>query len=343
MKILLGMSGGVDSCAAAKLLQEQGFTVVGCSLLLTPHADKDSEEINRARQAADRLGIELVIADRRARFRQQVIDPFARAYAEGSTPNPCIVCNPSVKIASLCEEADRLGIEAVATGHYARIDRSGRFPRLQCAPSPKDQSYFLYRLPPDFLKRLHFPLGSFTDKQSVRALAEQAGMEAAAKAADSQEICFLPDGDYAAFLIQKLGIKAEPGPFLDLNGNRIGEHRGILYYTPGQRKGLGAFGKPMYVKAVCPADNSVILCAAEERFTDTLTAADLNWCSGEAPDNSFDALVKIRSAAKAAPAHIEISNGTAFVQFENKQMAPARGQSAVFYDGDFVLGGGFIR
>ncbi|MBR3956213.1 MAG: tRNA 2-thiouridine(34) synthase MnmA [Clostridia bacterium] len=341
MKIVLGMSGGVDSCVAAKILKEQGFEVVGCCLLLTPDASSDSEAALRARQAADRMGIDLVVADCREEFRKTVMQPFAEAYFAGRTPNPCVDCNPGVKIRSLCRVADELGIEAVATGHYARIDRKTN--SLLCAPTKKDQTYFLYRLTPEQLSRLHFPLGEFSEKADVRALAQNAGFDAA-NAKDSQEICFLPDGDYTSFLLSSFpDMPSKEGNFLDIHGNIIGRHKGIIHYTAGQRKGLGAFGKPMYVKRICPQDNTVILCTAEERFADTLTATDLSWCSGEAPADSFEALVKIRSTARPAPAKITLHDGRADVAFETAQLSPSPGQSAVFYDGDRVLGGGFIE
>lgn len=340
MKILLGMSGGVDSCAAVRVLQNEGHEVVGCCLLMTEHAHENSESTLRAKQAAAKSGIELIVHDCREAFRQFVVEPFAEAYRHGRTPNPCVECNPAVKIAALCKAADSLGIYAVATGHYAKIDRTQKA-KLCCADSPKDQTYFLYRLSPEQLDRLYFPLGGFTDKAQVRTLAEQAGFTAA-DAKDSQEICFLPDGDYTRYLTEQLGITAKPGAFLDLAGNVIGEHKGIIHYTAGQRKGLGAFGKPMYVKSICPSDNTVTLCAADERFSDTAQAENLTWCSGQAPSDHFTAQVKIRSTAKAAPCEITIADGIAQLRFETPQLSPSRGQSAVFYDGNVVLGGGYI-
>lgn len=339
MKILLGMSGGVDSCAAAKILQQQGFEVVGCCLLLTPQSAPDSADVQRARQAARTLGIELIVADYRDLFRAEVIDPFAKAYACGRTPNPCVACNPAVKIASLCRIADENGIEAVATGHYARIDR--QTPRLLRSPGAKDQSYFLYRLTADQLKRLYFPLGEYTDKAEIRAFAAQAGFDAAS-AKDSQEICFLSDGDYAEFIASLPGIECKEGAFLDVHGNRIGTHRGIIHYTAGQRKGLGAFGKPMYVKSVCPNDNTVTLCTAEERFASEITVSDLTWCGGVMPAKEFRAQVRIRSTAKPADALITVVNNTARIVFDTAQLSPSPGQSAVIGDGDVILGGGFI-
>ena len=339
MKILLGMSGGVDSCAAATVLKQQGFDVVGCCLLLTPFASANSEETKRAKQAADRLGIDLLVEDCRELFRACVMEPFAAEYAAGRTPNPCVACNPAVKIASLCRAADEHNIEAVATGHYACIDR--QTPRLLRSPSAKDQSYFLYRLTASQLSRLYFPLGEFAEKADVRALAAQAGFDAAT-AKDSQEICFLPDGEYAAFVASLPGVQSKPGDFLDIYGNKIGTHKGIIHYTVGQRKGLGAFGKPMYVKQVRPQENTVVLCAAEERFTNTLTASDLAWCSGKVPGESFAALAKVRSTAKPAAAKITVCGSRARVEFETAQLSPSPGQSVVFYDGDTVLGGGFI-
>ena len=339
MKILLGMSGGVDSCAAAKILQQDGFDVVGCCLLLTPQSAPDGAEVQRAKQAAHTLGIELIVSDCRALFKSAVIDPFANAYACGRTPNPCVACNPAVKIASLCRIADENGIQAVATGHYARIDRTTA--RLLCSPSKKDQSYFLYRLTAEQLKRLYFPLGEHTDKADIRAIAAQAGFDAAS-AKDSQEICFLPDGDYAGFIASLPGIECKEGAFLDIHGNRIGTHRGIIHYTAGQRKGLGAFGKPMYVKTVCPNDNTVILCTAEERFASEITVSSLTWCGITPSANEFRAQVKIRSTARPADAQISINGPQAHIVFETPQLSPSPGQSAVFYDGDTVLGGGII-
>lgn len=340
MKILLGMSGGVDSCAAAKILTDQGFEVVGCCLLLSPTASADSEETKRAEQAAGKLGIKLITADCRDAFRETVMQPFADAYRAGRTPNPCVDCNPGVKIASLCRIADENGIEAVATGHYARIDHNTN--SLLCAPTAKDQTYFLYRLSPEQIRRLHFPLGDFTDKADIRTIAAAAGFSAAS-AKDSQEICFLPDGDYASFVASLPGFTDKEGDFLDIHGNMIGRHKGIIHYTAGQRKGLGAFGKPMYVKRICPQDNTIILCTAQERFADSLTATDLTWCSGSAPAEEFEATVKIRSTSKPAPARITLSGDTASVVFETAQLSPSPGQSAVFYEGDCVLGGGFIK
>lgn len=340
MKVLLGMSGGVDSCAAVRILQMQGHEVVGCCLLLTEQADENSEQTLRARQAAEKAGIEFFVRDCRAQFRQLVMEPFARAYERGETPNPCVLCNPFVKIEQLCRAADEMGVQAVATGHYAKTQHGERV-RLCRAQGAKDQSYFLYRLSREQIARLYFPLGDFADKSDIRAIAEQAGF-AAADAKDSQEICFLPDGDYSRYLTQQLGIESKPGAFLDEQGNVIGQHRGIIHYTAGQRKGLGAFGKPMYVKSICPADNTVVLCAASDRFADTVYVENLTWCDGEPAVQPFCAQVKIRSTAKAADCEISLQGERAVLHFREPQLSPSRGQSAVFYDGDTVLGGGYI-
>ena len=341
MKILLGMSGGVDSCAAAAVLQQQGHTVAGVYLLMKPDADPAGADACRAAEAAGKLGIDFFTADCRAEFEKNVMQPFAAQYAAGKTPNPCVLCNPTVKFRTLLREAERCGMDTIATGHYARIaERDGLF-RLCRAANAKDQSYFLYALGQDILSRTVYPLGDFASKEAVRAYAAAHGFSAA-HVKDRQEICFLPDGEYARFACDTLHLTPEEGNFIDMQGNVLGKHRGILYYTAGQRKGLGAFGAPRYVFSICPADNTVTLCTAEERFAGSLTAAQLTFC-GARPADRFEATVKIRSTARPAPAHIHLVGDTAEVVFDTPQLSVSPGQSAVFYDGEQVLGGGIIQ
>lgn len=340
-KVLVGMSGGVDSAAAALLLKKAGYDVIGCRLTLNK-SEKEAEEEKAARSAAERLGIRLIAADFSESFKKEVSDYFISEYLAGRTPNPCVKCNPAVKFASLIKTADENGAGLIATGHYARITKTadGLF-AVSASPSKKDQSYFLYRLPQEILRRTLFPLGGFLSKDEIRALARDAGFEAAEKK-DSQDICFIPDNDYAGYILRETGKAPVPGNFIDADGKIIGRHSGIINYTVGQRRGLGAFGEPRYVKYINAKDNTVILCKADERFSDTVRINGLFWASGKAPDASKTYGVKIRSTAKAAPAKLIINGDSMTVLFDSPVAAPCPGQSAVVYDGDAVVGGGVV-
>lgn len=341
LKVLIGLSGGVDSAVSALLLREAGHEVTGCRLLLNDAPD-GGEQSASAQDVADRLGIRLLTADFRETFKKEVSDYFVSEYLRGRTPNPCVKCNPAVKFASLAQVADENGFDLIATGHYARIARGENgLCAVRTSPSKKDQSYFLYRLPQSVLQRTLFPLGDFTSKEEIRELARRAGFEAAEKK-DSQEICFIPDNDYAGFIRRHTDRGSEPGDFLDADGSVIGRHSGIIRYTVGQRKGLGAFGEPRYVKYVNAADNTVTLCKADERFSLTAEAGGLFWTFGEAPDPEKEYGVKIRSTAKATSAKLELHGDTMTILFSSPVMAPCPGQSAVVYDGDVVIGGGDI-
>lgn len=343
-KILLGLSGGVDSAVAASILINEGYDVTGCFLLLTDGVDENSAEAQNAKAVAEHLGIELVFADYRQRFKEFVSDFFISEYLSGRTPNPCVRCNPTVKIFSLCDTADKLGIYEVATGHYAITEYSegfcGKVIRPAC--SKKDQSYFLGRLSPSQISRLTFPLGKFTSKEEVRDYAQKL-MLPNAKKSDSQEICFIPDNDYGKFIEAHCPDIPKSGNLLDNDGNIIGRHTGIINYTVGQRKGLGAFGEPRYVKNIDAATNTVTICKRDERFSSFLTADDISFAVPLVPSDCFEAKVKIRSTAAPADAFITISGNSFTAQFSSPVLAPCPGQAAVIYMDDTVIACGTIR
>ena len=342
-KILLGLSGGTDSAVAASILKENGYTPVGCYLFLTENSIIDTESFESAKKVADKLGIEFISEDFRERFRENVSDYFIKEYLSGKTPNPCIKCNPTVKIRSLIDMADRLGIEKIATGHYALTEYSDKYNAtvLKRSPSKKDQSYFLSRLLPSQIARTIFPLGSFIDKKEVREYARKLSLHNA-DTPDSQEVCFIPDDDYIKYICTHSDFRPEKGNFLDIDGNIIGTHSGIINYTVGQRKGLGAFGEPRYVKEINAKTNEITICRKDERFASELKATDLSFCIPNGIMEVFRADVKIRSTAKSVPAMIEITDGIMNVTFLEKVLAPTPGQSAAIYDGDTVIGSGII-
>lgn len=339
--ILLGLSGGVDSAAAAALLKEQGFTVTACFLLLTDDSIKEEEN---ARALAEHLGIKLITADFRERFRENVSGYFIKEYLSGRTPNPCVRCNPTTKIQSLLDTADKYGIEKIATGHYALTEFSEKYGGtvLKASPSKKDQSYFLSALSPSQTERTIFPLGLFSTKEEVRAYAEKLSLPNAKKG-DSQEICFIPEGNYQEYICKFSGYKPEAGNFLDNDGTVLGRHSGIINYTVGQRKGLGAFGEPRYVKRINAADNTVTLCKKDERFETEISVRDISFAVNTPPRGDFSALVKIRSTARAVPAEIEYSDGRMHIVFSERVIAPTPGQTAALYDGNIVIGSGIIE
>ena len=338
-KAAVGLSGGVDSACAAYLLLEQGYDVMGIILRLKP-GDLADSDIADAKRIADFLGIELKVLDRRELFKKEVIDPFASEYLSGRTPNPCIECNKAVKFGAMLDFALENGCDCVATGHYARIEeKDGRF-LLKRSESAKDQSYFLYRLSQFQLAHAVFPLEN-AEKSAVREKALKAGLPVAEKR-DSLEICFVPNDDYAAYLAS-LGVTSPPGDFIGVDGKILGTHKGIINYTVGQRKGLGAFGKPMFVTSISAENNTVTIGENGSQYSRRLVADKLNWIAADNPTEPFGAQVKIRFRAKEQPALvIPGANGTATVIFDEPQRSVTPGQSAVFYDGDTVMGGGRI-
>lgn len=342
MKILLGMSGGVDSAAAAIFLQEDGHTVTGVTLRMQKKINAVAEQ--QAAQCAETLGIPHVVLPCQAQFEQQVLRFFADAYLSGETPNPCVRCNRFLKLAVLLDYAKQNGFDAVATGHYARIERdpeTGEAQLLRGISAEKDQSYFLSMLTGEQLQRLLFPLGTHT-KQEARDRAFAAGFSCAS-APDSQDICFVPEGDYAACVAEISGVQPEPGCFLDASGAVLGTHRGQIHYTVGQRKGLGiSLGKPAYVIAKSAKHNTVTLGDSSELFSDSLTAREFVW-QCPAPQMPIPVLAQIRSRHQAQPAlAFPQPNHRVALRFEAPQRAIAPGQIVALYQGDRVLGGGII-
>jgi tRNA-specific 2-thiouridylase len=341
VKVAIAMSGGVDSSVAAALLKQDGHDVFGVTMQLLPRIESRCcglEAINDARRAAYCLGIRHYVLDLRDIFEERVIAPFCREYARGRTPNPCVVCNREIKFGALLEKAAGMGAGAIATGHYARIE-GGLLKKS--ADARKDQSYFLCRLTRDQLAKAVFPIGRLT-KPEVRRIAAELGLPNAARP-ESQEICFIPDGDYAAFVGDYLRQTGLPGPILDEAGRTLGEHRGIASYTIGQRHGLGiAAAEPLYVTAIRPERNAVVVGAREMTFTTGLVADDLNWLSAP-PPGPFECKARVRYRhPEAAAAVTPLDDHKVYVKFAAPQMAVTPGQTIAFYDGDTVLGGGTI-
>lgn len=335
----VAISGGVDSAAAAILLKERGFNVRGVTLRLKPDnlADKDIED---AQAVADTLNIPLDILDMRAEFKK-VTDYFCTEYLEGRTPNPCVMCNPNVKLGKLLEYTLSQGGDLLATGHYANIikDENGIY-YIKRNPSSKDQSYFLCGLNQHILSHVIFPIADLS-KPEIRQLASDHNIPVAEKK-DSQEVCFIPDNDYISFIEREFNPKATPGDFLSSSGEKLGTHSGIYKYTIGQRKGLGAFGKPMYVLSIDAQNNAVIIGDNNELFKEEIYVKDINFLSGKAPGDEFQCEVKIRCAARPAKATITLSGNTGKIVFLEPQRAAAPGQTAAIYIDDILIGGGTI-
>ena len=336
-RVLVALSGGVDSSAAAAVLQKQGYSCAGATLSLWGQADTDS-----ARAVAARLGMDFSVLDAQAQFRAQVIAPFIAEYCAGRTPNPCIFCNKFLKFGTFLDWALAAGYDAVATGHYARIDYvDGVYRLLRAADRRKDQTYFLYQLTQAQLSHLLFPVGEF-EKPEIRELARQAGLSTADRS-DSQDICFIPGGDYVEFL-KSQGAALIPGDFVDKNGTVLGRHRGLPCYTIGQGKGLGiALGKHVYVLEKDAKSNTVTLGDNDALYRTTLTAHSVNWIPGT-PPAAFRCHAKTRYSQTEAPCTVTpLTNGRMQVDFDDPQRAITPGQAVVLYDGDVVLGGGTIE
>jgi tRNA-specific 2-thiouridylase len=354
MKALIAMSGGVDSSVAALLTVRAGCECVGVTMKLFANEDT-GESADRpccsllgasdASHVCADLGIPHYVFDFAEEFRRDVIERFAASYERGETPNPCIDCNEFLKFGRLLDRARQMGFDKVVTGHYAVIKDGCRL--LRAADTAKDQTYFLYSMTQEQLRHVDFPLGTLT-KPEVRKIAAEAGF-VTAKKAESQDICFVTKGGYADFIEGYRGKAAVPGFFVDTEGHRLGEHRGITHYTIGQRKGLGiALGRPVFVREIRPETNEVVLTDEAEIFTDRIEVANINRIGTETrPLSRFPAEVAIRYGAVPAPAMVcaepgEADTGRALIVFDTPVRAPAKGQAAVFYAGDEVLGGGRI-
>ena len=349
-KIAVGMSGGVDSSVCAVLLQEAGYAVSGITMLLHGGCEDEkicgsSSDIDDAKAVADRLGIPLHVCDQTKEFKDQVIERFSKSYELAETPNPCILCNRYMKFDAMLEEAIALGMDGIATGHYARVEYDERLERYllkKAKDVAKDQSYVLYSLTQHQLSHTLFPLGDL-EKSQVREIAENKNLKNAHKK-ESQDICFVPDGDYAAFIRRYRGVIFPEGNFVDKEGKILGKHKGIIHYTIGQRKGLGlSFPCPMYVIAKDLKTNTVTLGSIEELYQSTFFATDINLISVEKLDGEMQVSAKIRYNQKEQPATVkQIDNNTIQVTFLQPQKAITKGQAVVLYDGDIVVGGGTI-
>ena len=356
-KVMVGMSGGVDSSVAALLLREQGYDVMGVTLKMFSdedivQAEKDGKtccalnDTEDARSVARRLGFDHVVFNFREVFRECVMEQFVESYLSGCTPNPCIECNRHVKFDKMLRRAQELGFDYIATGHYAvreYDENTGRYLLKRPADRSKDQTYVLYALTQHQLAHTLFPLGNL-DKSHVRNIAEKAGLVNSDKP-DSQDICFVPDGKYADFIRKFTGKDVPPGDFTDTQGNVLGQHKGIICYTIGQRKHLGiSLGHPAYVVRKDVQENRVVIGEESDLYTDSLIADDVNLIFVAEVTEPMRITAKTRYSQKDTPATLSaLGNGRYLVQFDTPQRAVTSGQAVVFYDGDIVVGGGTIR
>ena len=347
-KVAVALSGGVDSAVAALLLKQAGHDLVGVHMRLWNSPEFDSQA-ERAQRICGSLGIPYHGVDLQSQFESRVVDYFCREYQQGRTPNPCVACNQHIKFGFLLDRALALGADYLATGHYARVEHSDDGYRLfRAKDTNKDQSYFLYTLTQERLARVLFPLGKHS-RDDVKQMAKQAGLPTASRS--SQDICFISQKNYGAFLNQRLS--PVPGDIVDTQGRKLGEHRGIAFYTIGQRHGIGlASARPLYVIRIEPESNRVVLGSVEDLYSQGLTARNLNWVSGRAPEEPITVMAKIRYKANEAeaivfpPRHCESrcnrDQAICDVRFADPQKAVTPGQAVVFYNGEEVLGGGII-
>lgn len=350
-KALIAMSGGVDSSVAAYMMLQAGIDCIGCTMQLLEPTEEECtadrtccslDDTMDARSVARRLGIPFYAFNFRDEFQKNVVQCFVDSYLRGQTPNPCIDCNRHLKFGKLLLRAEELGCDCVVTGHYARIEqRDGAYVLRKALDPTKDQSYVLYNLTQRQLAHTRFPLGDMT-KQETRQIAQAQGFVNAAKP-DSQDICFVPDGDYARVIEQYADYVPPPGDFVTTDGRVLGHHKGIIHYTIGQRKGLGiAADAPYYVCAIRPQDNTVVLGRPQDLMRTAAEVPQMHWISGKAPDEPIRCSVKIRYRQPEQPSLVIPTDGGVRIEFDVPQRAVTPGQSAVLYDGDVVLGGGIL-
>lgn len=355
-RALIAMSGGVDSSVAAALMCQQGYECIGVNMKLYRADIPDEagcktccslEDAEDARSVCYRLGMKFYVFNFTEDFSKEVIDRFVSTYENGATPNPCIDCNQYMKFGKLFERAKVLDCDTIVSGHYARVEydaETDRYLLKKAKNAAKDQSYVLYFLTQQQLKHTRFPLGEFESKDQIRQLAQELGL-ITAKKKDSQDICFVPNGKYAEFIVQRTGKDYPEGDFVDMNGKVLGRHKGLIRYTIGQRRGLGlALPESMYVKYKDMENNQVVLSTNAELFSDRLVADCFNWSSIDAPAKPIRITAKTRYQAKEAPATATVlEDDRVEIRFDEPQRALTLGQAVVLYDGDTVVGGGVIR